>query len=161
MALEDQDEPVMYYVKLELTGVYVSSDVIVGILRLVYLLALNGNADYTWTAADSSIWSLLEPNLAVVVACGPTLAPVFVALFGHILSRKSTPMQFPSYPSYPERRQQFRNISDSEYSLQPRNQNKHAAKSKHTTDRTAFTRGSSLDETEPGAGINGNAANAV
>ena len=92
------------------------SDIIVGILRIIYLVALNTAEDYTWVAVNCWIWSVLEPSLAVVVACGPTLGPLIAALLSRVRTNKAFSED---YPSYPERHQQFSNISDSEYPLQP------------------------------------------
>ena len=84
------------------------------------------------------IWSVLEPSLAVLVACGPTLGPFVAAILGRVRT-KSNPS---SYPSYPERRQQFSNVSDSEYPLQPMYGNYSVADSRKGAFPTA-NRGSS------------------
>lgn len=78
---------------------------------------------------------MFEPSLAVVVACGPTLGPLIVALLGRV-STKKAPSD--NYPSYPERHQQFSNISDSEYPLQPMYGNYAKADSKKGNSASAF-----------------------
>ena len=90
------------------------------ILRIIYLVALNSTDDYTWTAIDCWVWSVLEPSLAVVVACGPTLAPLIAAILGRIPKTISLPKQYVISASYPRGQQPFTHISDSEYPLQPR-----------------------------------------
>lgn len=94
-------------------------DIIVGILRIVYLVALNSAEDYTWTAVNCWIWSVLEPSLAVMVACGPTLGPVVSACFGRSKSSRGSSNKYPFYPERVEHRQQFSSLSDSEYPLKP------------------------------------------
>ncbi len=81
-------------------------------------MALNTAVDYTWVAVNCWIWSVLEPSLAVIVACGPTFGPLIAACLGHVRTTKtSSSNQHPSYPS--NSRQQFSNISETEYPLQP------------------------------------------
>ena len=111
------------------------SDIIVGILRIIYLVALNTAKDYTWVAVNCWIWSVFEPSLAVVVACGPTLGPLIATLLGSVSTKK---IPSDSYPSYPERHQQFSNISDSEYPLRPMYGNTAKADSKKRDPSSAF-----------------------
>ena len=70
-----------------------------------------------------------------MVACGPTLGPLIAALQGRVSITKESS---DSYPSYPERHQQFSNISDSEYPLQPMFGNYSKANSKKTDSASAF-----------------------
>ena len=51
-----------------------------------------------------------------MVACAPTLGPLIAALVGRVSTKRAASGK---YPSHPERHQQFSNISDSEYPLQP------------------------------------------
>ncbi|KAL8951356.1 MAG: hypothetical protein Q9183_007460 [Haloplaca sp. 2 TL-2023] len=95
-----------------------SRDIIVSILRIVYLAHLITANDFTQTATNTWIWSVLEPCLAMMVACGPTLRPVIKATLGR-KNRETTPTDKHSYPSYPERQHQFSAISDGEHPLQP------------------------------------------
>lgn len=111
------------------------SDIIFGILRIIYLFALNKAEDYTWVAVDCWIWSVLEPSLAVVVACGPTLGPLIAALLRRVRTNKASS---DTYPSYPERHQQFSNRRDSEYPLQPIYGNCSKADSKKGDSALAF-----------------------
>ncbi|KAL8737568.1 MAG: hypothetical protein Q9181_001546 [Wetmoreana brouardii] len=94
-------------------------DIIVGILRIVYLVDLNNTSDYTWDAVNCWIWSVLEPSLAVLVACAPTLKPMIAVAMGRILPKAAPLRKHASYPSYPERHQQFSNIDDGDYPLRP------------------------------------------
>lgn len=96
--------------------------IIVAILRIIYLVELNTAEDYTYTAVDCWIWSVLEPSLAAMVACGPTLGPAIAACLGRvrstIKSSKATSSSGGQYPSYLRNTKQFSNISDSEHPLQ-------------------------------------------
>ena len=76
-----------------------------------------------------------EPSLAVMVACGPTLGPLIAALRGHVSTQKASS---DNYPSYPERHQEFSNISESEYPLQPMLGNYSKADSKQSGSASAF-----------------------
>lgn len=118
------------------------SDIIVGILRIIYLVALNTAKDYTWVAVNCWIWSVFEPSLAVMVACGPTLGPLITALHGRVSTKK---LSSDNYPSYPERHQQFSNISDSEYPLQPMFGNYSKADSKNSDSAPATMRNSQME----------------
>ena len=120
-----------------------SSDIIVGILRIIYLVAINTAKDYTWIAVDCWIWSVFEPSLAVMVACGPTLGPLITAFHDRVSTKKISP---DNYPSYPGRRQQFSNISDSEYPLQPMFGNYSKADSKNIDSAPAFMRTSQMKD---------------
>ena len=117
------------------------SDIIVGILRIISLVALNTAKDYTWVAVNCWIWSVFEPSLAVMVACGPTLGPLIAALHGRVFTKK---VSSDNYPSYPEHRQQFSNISDSEYPLQPMFGNYSKADSKNSDSVSASVRTSQM-----------------
>lgn len=99
--------------------VWFPSDIIVAILRIIYLVALDTAKDYTWVAVNCWIWSVLEPSLAVIVACSPTFGPFVAAIRGRVQTKKSSSSSYPSKRSYPERRQQLSNMSDSEYPLHP------------------------------------------
>ncbi|KAG8526147.1 uncharacterized protein KY384_000140 [Bacidia gigantensis] len=99
-------------------------DIIVAILRIIYLVQLNTTKDYTWDAVDCWIWSVLEPSLAAMVACGPTLGPTISSCLGRVRSSiksskaTATTSSSSQYLSYPKNPRQFSNISDSEYPLQ-------------------------------------------
>lgn len=73
-----------------------------------------------------------------MVACGPTLGPLIAPLFGRTRTKKASSE---GYPSYPERHQQFSNISDSEYPLQPIYGNRSVADSKKVLGRPPAVRG--------------------
>ncbi|KAI4248159.1 MAG: hypothetical protein LQ352_006004 [Teloschistes flavicans] len=95
-------------------------NIIVAILRIIYLVKLHNTSDYTWDAVKCWIWSVLEPGLAVLVACAPTLQPVIAVAMGRRIFPKAAHLDnHTSYPSYPERHQQFSNISDTDYPLRP------------------------------------------
>lgn len=81
-----------------------------------------------------------------MVACGPTLGPLIVALLGRVSTKKASS---DSYPSYPERHQQFSNISDSEYPLQPMYGNYAKADSKKGNSASAFKGTSQTEYGDP------------
>ena len=84
---------------------------------------------------------MFEPSLAVMVACGPTLGPLITALHGRVSTKK---ISSDSYPSYPQRHQQFSNISDSEYPLQPMFGNYSKADSRNSDSAPGFMRTSQI-----------------
>lgn len=47
------------------------------IFRIYYLNGLFKNTDATWWMGPSMAWSSLEPMVAIISACLPTLAPLF------------------------------------------------------------------------------------
>ncbi|KAL8714547.1 MAG: hypothetical protein Q9220_001495 [cf. Caloplaca sp. 1 TL-2023] len=111
-------------------------DIIVGILRIVYLVDLDDATDYTWVAVNCWVWSVLEPGLAVQVVCAPTLGPVLSVLFERVRCWTGTEGKTDaSYPSRSERREHFDNISDSEYPLRPMYGNQASAWSQKGNER--------------------------
>ena len=85
---------------------------------------------------------MFEPSLAVMVACGPTLGPLISALHGRVSTKK---LSSNNYPSYPEGHQQFSNISDSEYPLQPVFGNYSKADSKNSDSAPAIMKSSQME----------------
>lgn len=53
-------------------------DIIVAVLRIVYLLRtkFSPDADFLWASTGTYTWSVIEPSLGAVVACSPTLGPI-------------------------------------------------------------------------------------
>lgn len=47
------------------------------IVRIYYLNGLFKNTDATWWMGPSFAWSSIEPSVAIISACLPTLAPLF------------------------------------------------------------------------------------
>lgn len=50
---------------------------VASIARIYYLWGFFQNVDATWWMGPSFAWSSLEPSVAVISACLPTLAPLF------------------------------------------------------------------------------------
>jgi hypothetical protein len=46
-------------------------------VRIYYLNGLFKNVDATWWMGPSFAWSSIEPSVAIISACLPTLAPLF------------------------------------------------------------------------------------
>ena len=100
-----------------LTFVPCVRDIIVGILRIVSLVALGSSPDYTFAAINTWVWSVLEPGLAVIVACAPTFPPLIAAL--RHMRRSSRPVSWTGQKltrSYSHQHQQS-NSSESEHPL--------------------------------------------
>ncbi|KAI4182131.1 MAG: hypothetical protein L6R41_006174 [Letrouitia leprolyta] len=93
-------------------------DIIVAILRIVYLVNFVDIPDFTWNANNTFIWSVVESGLATIIACAPTLRIVFTTLL--TIAKKD----LSRYPvAYPRRLQRnpddYSNISNGEVLLRP------------------------------------------
>ena len=55
------------------------SDIIVAILRIIYLANTDfiPVSDCTWDSTDTYVWSVIESSLGVTFACSPVLRPLF------------------------------------------------------------------------------------
>lgn len=69
-------------------------DIIVAILRIYYLTQLNFNTDFTWDATGTYIWSIIEPSLAVIIACGAVLRPLFEACIPSMRSKHTAESKY-------------------------------------------------------------------
>ena len=57
----------------------IHSDIIVAILRIIYLANtdFSPDSDFTWDSTGTYVWSVIETSLGVTVACSPVLRPLF------------------------------------------------------------------------------------
>ena len=57
----------------------IRSDIIVAILRIIYLANtdFSPHSDFTWDSTGTYVWSVIETSLGVTVACSPVLRPLF------------------------------------------------------------------------------------
>ena len=57
----------------------IRSDIIVAILRIIYLANtdFSPDSDLTWDSTGTYVWSVIETSLGVTVACSPALRPLF------------------------------------------------------------------------------------
>ena len=69
----------------------VRRDIIVSILRIVYLVNTDYSptADFTWESTGTYVWSVIEPSLAVIVACAAVLRPLFSSWIPKLHSTRS------------------------------------------------------------------------
>lgn len=81
-----------------------------------------------------------------MVACAPTLGPLIVALRVRGSTNRAVSDK---YSSYPEHHQQFSNISDSEYPLQPMYGNYSNADSKKGDSESALKGTSRMKDVDP------------
>lgn len=60
-------------------GSEIRSDIIVAILRIIYLANtdFSPDSDFTWDSTGTYVWSVIEISLGVTVACSPVLRPLF------------------------------------------------------------------------------------
>lgn len=68
-----------------------SSDIIVAILRIYYLVntSYSSDADFLWISTNEFIWSIIEPSLGVMVACAPVLGSLLRQYFPKMKPRSS------------------------------------------------------------------------
>ena len=64
------------------------SDIVIAILRIIYLANTDYSplADFTWASTETYLWSVIEPSLAVTVACSPILRPLLHFVFPKLKS---------------------------------------------------------------------------
>lgn len=53
-----------------------SSVTVASVVRIYYLTFLNTDLDVTWIMGDVFVWSTIEPAVAILCACLPTLNPI-------------------------------------------------------------------------------------
>ncbi|TAQ89247.1 hypothetical protein B7494_g2458 [Chlorociboria aeruginascens] len=86
--------------KLALSGVFALGiiDIVISILRIVELLRIDFEGDVSFTLIYTSIWSITEPSIAIVVGCAPILRPLLEKLIPVRLLRSRSGTK-PSKPS--------------------------------------------------------------
>ncbi|ODH13595.1 hypothetical protein ACO22_07098 [Paracoccidioides brasiliensis] len=71
-------------------GVFIS---VTSVLRLTTLNIATENLDITWSSTNSSTWTIIEANVAIICACMPTykapLSKVFPGIFNSFYSSKN------------------------------------------------------------------------
>lgn len=105
----------MYPSRLDLT---LFRDIIVVILRIVYLINFSATPDFTSDAYSTYLWAVVETGLGTTIACAPTLRVLVTTLVPFI--KKS----FSSYSTGYARKirrdpEQYSNISNGEIPLRP------------------------------------------
>ena len=65
---------------------HVCRDIIIGIVRVVSVLSVDFN-DFVWSGTPAIEWAIVEPGVAILVASGPILRPLFDKLIPHTFLR--------------------------------------------------------------------------
>ncbi|KAL8726094.1 MAG: hypothetical protein Q9166_006931 [cf. Caloplaca sp. 2 TL-2023] len=93
-------------------------DIIVAILRIVYLINFINTPDYTSDAYPTYLWAIVEVGLGTTVACAPTLRTLVTALVPMV--KKSLSSYSSGYPRKFQRGpEHYSNISNGEIPLRP------------------------------------------
>ncbi|KAI9687137.1 MAG: hypothetical protein M1822_002548, partial [Bathelium mastoideum] len=94
-------------------------DIIVAILRIVYLVNTNVSTDpdFTFDLTNTFVWSVIEPSLGVIVACGALLRPIFRKCLPNIFLCSGESLTTYSLNGQKNPRQ-YSNISNDEFLLQ-------------------------------------------
>ncbi|KAL8838642.1 MAG: hypothetical protein Q9170_002050 [Blastenia crenularia] len=93
-------------------------DIVVAILRIVYLINFIDTPDFTWDAYTTYLWATVEVGLSITIACAPTLRTLVNILTPIV--KKGLPGYRIIYPRRPRREpEHYSNISNGEVPLRP------------------------------------------
>ena len=95
-------------------------DIIVSILRIVYLLrtSYSPGSDFTWASTGTYTWSVIEPSLGVIVACSAVLRPLVNQCFPNFRSSAHSGSGGRSWRDFRPFKGPYSDISNTDISLQ-------------------------------------------
>ncbi|KAM0800301.1 hypothetical protein BDR22DRAFT_258368 [Usnea florida] len=63
---------------------------ICAVVRTILGSSLSNEADITWALIDEATWAIVETNVSIIVACIPTMKPLYTSLAGKLASKRSS-----------------------------------------------------------------------
>jgi hypothetical protein len=92
---------------------------IVSIFRIISLLGLDLDGDFSYTIVKTDIWSTSEPGIAILLGCGPILRPVLQRImpFRFLAGSRSRMSDYKKSNSATTRQETWRNVADDQIEL--------------------------------------------
>ena len=97
---------------------HVCRDIIIGVVRVVSVLDVNFN-DFVWSGTPAIEWAIVEPGVAILVASGPILRPLFDKLIPHTLLRTVRTKTSSSDRQGGFEHQTYNTLNDDQFELVP------------------------------------------
>ena len=96
----------------------VCRDIIIGVVRVTSVLSVDFN-DFVWSGTPAIEWALVEPGVAILVASGPILRPLFDKLIPRTFSRTVRTKTSSSDRQGGFEHQAYNTLSDDQFELVP------------------------------------------